>query len=459
MKIVMFTDAYWPRVNGVTVSVDSFSHALIRAGHEVMIICSFYPESAEGSRHGRKGEVEKAGDREPFILRVASMPLPLPVSKEDRLAKFTQWFRVSKRIEEFGPDILHIHSEFVMAEFGYFYARLHNLPAVYTLHTNWADYGPSYFPWAPKFLLGFLARLVHRPAMRRADVIIVPTVRMRELLRRYKVKVPSVQLYTGIDPVVFHYNREEAQKFRTDMEEEYPLLRGKRILLYAGRVTAEKNVGFLVRILPTIVRRHPDTALLMAGNGPDLDEFQEECGRMGLSEHCVFTGYLDRKVLALTYGFSDIFVFPSLTETQGLVTIEAMLSGTPVVAIGEMGTAEVMNGDNGGFMVKNDPVEFTRRVCELLEDKELYRRKAAEAREYAQGWTIDVMTAKLEGIYRDTIASYREKYGMPKVPLWELITDRRWWKANNRKFWKMTVKRWRKITDIWRPITDIWKPQ
>ena len=203
MKIVMFTDAYWPRVNGVTVSVDSFSHALIRAGHEVMIICSFYPEAADGGRKGRKGELEKAGNMEPFILRVDSMPLPLPVSKEDRLAKFTQWFRVSKRIEEFGPDILHIHSEFVMAEFGYFYARLHNLPVVYTLHTAWEDYGPSYFPLLPKFLTRLFVRSIHRPVMRRADLIIVPTVRMRELLRRYKIKAPSPQLYTGIDPAPF----------------------------------------------------------------------------------------------------------------------------------------------------------------------------------------------------------------------------------------------------------------
>ena len=232
------------------------------------------------------------------------------------------------------------------------------------------------------------------------------------------------------------------------MEEEYPLLKGKRILLFAGRVAAEKNVGFLIRILPGVVRRHPDVVLLVAGNGPDLYEFQEECERAGMADHCVFTGYLDRKVLALTYGFSDIFVFPSLTETQGLVTVEAMLAGIPVVAIGEMGTAEVMNGDNGGFMVKNDADEFIRRVCDLLEDGELYRRKAAEAREYAQGWTIDVMTVKLEAIYQDTMASYREQYGMPKIPLWELVTSRRWWQVNNKRFWKMTVKQWRKIADM-----------
>jgi glycosyltransferase involved in cell wall biosynthesis len=228
------------------------------------------------------------------------------------------------------------------------------------------------------------------------------------------------------------------------------LLKGKRILLFAGRVAAEKNVGFLISILPELVRKHPEAVLLIAGNGPDLHNFQDECERLHVADNCVFTGYLDRKVLAFTYAFSDIFVFPSLTETQGLVTIEAMLSGTPVVAVGAMGTLEVMNGDNGGFMVKNDKEEFIRRVFDLLEDDELYKRKSAEAREFAQGFTIDNMTVRLQEIYRETRESYRKDYGDPKTPVWELLTDKRWWKANNKKFWKMTNKQWQKIMATWK---------
>jgi glycosyltransferase involved in cell wall biosynthesis len=107
---------------------------------------------------------------------------------------------------------------------------------------------------------------------------------------------------------------------------------------------------------------------------------------------------------------SDIFVFPSLTETQGLVTIEAMLSGTPVVAIGAMGTIQVMNGNNGGFMVQNDPREFISRVFDLLEDDELYRSKVEEAKRHAQGWTIETMTVKLEQIYRSTLDMFRQTH-------------------------------------------------
>jgi glycosyltransferase involved in cell wall biosynthesis len=159
----------------------------------------------------------------------------------------------------------------------------------------------------------------------------------------------------------------------------------------------------------------------------------------------VFTGYLPRKDLALCYTISEIFVFPSLTETQGLVTLEAMLSGTPVVAIGEMGTIMVMGGDNGGFMVKNDPVEFTGRVLELLGDDDLQRRKSEEARLHARAWSIEELTVKLVDIYQRTIDAYRVEHGAPWIPVWELLTDRRWWRWIGKKWWKWTDARWRKL--------------
>ena len=161
------------------------------------------------------------------------------------------------------------------------------------------------------------------------------------------------------------------------------------------------------------MKKIPDSVLLIAGNGPDLPLFEEEASSLGIGDKCVFTGYLDRKDLALVYAMSEVFVFPSLTETQGLVTIEAMLSGTPVVAIGEMGTITVMGGDNGGFMVKNDPKEFTDRVVELLSDSSLYARKVEDAQKHAQNWTIGTMTGRLEKIYAVTLKSYRP----PKIAI------------------------------------------
>jgi 1,2-diacylglycerol 3-alpha-glucosyltransferase len=225
----------------------------------------------------------------------------------------------------------------------------------------------------------------------------------------------------------------------------FPETYGKKLLLMAGRVVKEKNIGFLLKIFPDILKKNPDTTLVIVGSGPDMELFQNEAKKYGIAKNCVFTGYLDRAQLSLIYAISDVFVFPSLTDTQGLVTLEAMFSGIPVVAIGVLGTLMVMGGDNGGFMVKDDPKEFTDRVLRLLNDKELYRKKSEEARIHAQAWSLEAITKKLLTIYKETISSYMKDYGKPRSPVWNILTDKRWWDINNKIIQKKTKMKLQEI--------------
>jgi glycosyltransferase involved in cell wall biosynthesis len=372
--------------------------------------------------------------------------MPVFISKEDRLAKFNKWYWVSKQVELFKPDIIHINSEVMIAEFGFLYARMHNIPAIYTFHTMWEDYGPNYFPsYIPLFLVHLFIRTVVKNVLRRTNRVIVPTVQIEKKKKKYRVKSITHLLPTGIDSSLFQHEEEELCWFREQMEACYPVLKGKRILLFAGRVTKEKNIEFLLKIFPGLLEKHEDLILLIVGNGPHLENLQKEAEQMGLGDHCVFTGYMSRKDLALSYGISEIFLFPSLTDTQGLVTLEAMLSGTPVVAIGVMGTIMVMGGDNGGFMVNNDPGEFSERVLELLEDKELYTRKSQEAKIHASSWSIEEVTKKLVKIYENTLKSYTDEFGLPRMPVWELLTNKRWWQVNNKI---LKIKTERKLREI-----------
>ena len=405
MKIVMFSDAYCPRVNGVTVSVDSFSRALIRAGHEVVIVCSLYPENQTIESMSNPVMEHAASSGDPVIIRVPSYPLP--ISKEDRVAKFHKWFWVSKQLNSFAPDIIHVNSEFVIGEFGFYYAHVHAVPVVYTFHTMWEDYAVNYIPYVPEFILRGIARSIIKNMIKRADTIIAPSPQILDVLKRYKIKKHAHLLPTGIDPAIFSPEPSAVSAFRAKLDERYPVMAGKRLLLFAGRVGKEKNISFLLRVMVEISRKAPDVVLVIAGNGPEVPLYREEAAELGIADRCVFTGYLERSDLSLVYAMSDIFVFPSLTETQGLVTIEAMLSGTPVVAIGEMGTIDVMGGDNGGFMVKNDHSEFRDRVLDLLNDPELYARKVEEARVHASDWTIGTMTERLIAIYTETVAAFR----------------------------------------------------
>jgi glycosyltransferase involved in cell wall biosynthesis len=441
MKIVMFTDAYWPRVNGVTVSVDTFSRSLVKAGHEVMIICANYPDSESGETPVPGGETPNL----PKIVRVPS--LPVIISREDRLAIFSKWFWVAKQVDVFRPDIIHVNTEFTIAEFGFLYGKIYNLPVLYTFHTMWEDYAANYLHMFPVFISRFIVRSILKNILKRSYKVIVPTHQIEAVVKRYNAKKETFLLPTGIDPDLFDHDRAGTAGFREKFEKQYPAVKDRRILLFAGRVAREKNLGFLLDILPAIRSRHPEAILLFVGSGPDLEYFRGEAEKRGVGEHCVFTGYMERQDLALIYSMSDIFVFPSLTETQGLVTLEAMFSGTPVVAIGELGTAMVMGGDNGGFMVKNDPEEFTARVIDLLDDDDLYRRKAMEARYHASAWSINSLTRKLETIYRNTQSAFHQEHGPPRAPVMDWFTEKRKEIISRKNWWKWSSKDWKKMLE------------
>jgi glycosyltransferase involved in cell wall biosynthesis len=407
----MFTDSYWPRVNGVSASVEGFVSALIKLGHEVLIICPYYPESPMQTGFAKvlhDAAMQTGGIPESSIIRVPS--LPVPISKEDRISKSHKLFWVSKQIDKFKPDIIHIQSEFVTADFGYYCARVNKIPAVYTYHTLWGDYMKTYIPWAPMFILKIILWIVESTAFRRPYRVIVPSEVILQYAQKYKSKKTPYLLPTGIDNKIF-YPRNDAENtaFRQSIEEAYTKLKQKRILLYAGRVGKEKNLELILKVAPKIIKEREDTIFLIVGSGPDIYWFKEECETLGLTEHFVFTGYVERRLLASIYCISKIFIFPSTTETQGLVTIEAMLSGIPVVAVGERGTLMVMRGDNGGFMVPDDAGIFTRRVLDLLDNEELYKKKSAEALEYGKNWTMDVMVKRLENIYTETIVAYKKE--------------------------------------------------
>ena len=148
-------------------------------------------------------------------------------------------------------------------------------------------------------------------------------------------------------------------------------------------------------VLENAKKVYPDTILLIVGGGPELEPLQKRAAELKLSKNVCFTGYQNRDDLAYFYKLADVFVFPSVTETQGLVTIEAMMTGLPVVAIGEMGTVDVMQGNNGGFMVKNDVTEFSEKVIELLSNKELHKQKCEEALAWSKKWSLPDLTNTL----------------------------------------------------------------
>lgn len=407
MRIAMFTDAYYPRINGVTVSVHSYAAELTKLGHTVCIVCLDYSEEQQKkSFFSQKDSDQKS----PFkIVRIPSWSFSA-ISKEDRVARFDKWRRVKKAMKAFKPDVIHINSEWVIGYFGAMFAHHYKVPFVFTFHTMWEDYLVNYVNFLPDFSLRKIGRSVVKFYLKRADLIIAPTEKISSVVHEYGIQKQVEILPTGIPDNLEKFSLIRQTALGLQLSKKCPQIKGKKILLFVGRIVKEKNLSFLFDVLESVQKKFPKTALLFVGGGPYLEDLQELAAERKLSKSVAFAGYVPSPDLVYFYKMAQVFVFPSKTETQGLVTVEAMLSGLPVVAIGEMGTVDVMQGDHGGFMVKDDVAEFSDKVVALLKNQQLRKKKAQEALDWGKKWKISALTPRLLECYEKAALICKNKY-------------------------------------------------
>lgn len=395
MKIAFLTDTYWPRINGVTVSTDIFANQLRTLGHEVHLWAPQYLPSASPSP-------------EPGVSRFRSVTASF--SKEDRLPDPRYRREFYRQLDAFAPEMIHVQTE-LASLFVRAFARRRGIPVVQTCHTYFEQYIAFYFPVFPPALSQAFARWLTRRLVKTADALVSPSQAMKAVIESYGITIPVTVIPTGIIEEDYVGIDKEEERRSSFWWERIPQLQGKRILLSVCRIAQEKNVDFLLEAVDRIRKSVPSVLLVMAGNGPYREEFQSRILQRGLEESVLCLGYVDRQELRHLYALAEVFVFASVTETQGLVTIEAMMCGTPVVAIGKMGTKEVMAGDNGGFLVDEDPEAFSAAVTTLLEDPLVYRKKAGEASSYSRLWTAARMTARLEELYFRVRDEFRGRSG------------------------------------------------
>lgn len=407
MNIAMFTDSYFPRINGVVISVKSYADELTKLGHNVCIVTCNYEKASPGNEYFKYYYEEDIKNSRLKVLRIPTVSVFF--SEEDRAVRLDQWHTIKKQMDFFGPDIIHLNSEFSLGYFGLIYARHRKIPLVYTFHTLWEDYVDSYIHFMPTIASRKIAKELIRFYLKKADEVICPTQRIVDVVSEYNVNKNADILPTGIPNDVCEVKKGQKKLFAFQLHNLFPVVRKKHILLYVGRVVKEKNLDFLFPVLFMVKKVFPDTILMIVGGGPELDELKNKAKKLHCTNDICFTGYQSRDNLAYFYSMADVFVFPSCTETQGLVTIEAMLTGLPVVAIGEMGTVDVMQGDNGGFMVKKDVNDFSEKVIALLSDRKLYEQKKKEAKEWAKKWSISSLTPKLLEYYQKAIDVCNEK--------------------------------------------------
>jgi glycosyltransferase involved in cell wall biosynthesis len=381
MRILKVSDVYFPRVNGVSTSIRTFAHELQIAGHEVTLIAPAYPEPFDDSFE---------------IVRVPSRYLYL--DPEDRLMRRRP---LRARLDELRRrrfDIVHIHTPFAAHYEGSWLARQLDLPVIETYHTYFEEYLDKYLTWLPRKTLRYVARRFSRSQCSDVDAMVVPTRPMLDVLRGYGIHTPAEVIPTGIPAGAFSDG--DGNRFRA----RHGIAADRQVMLYVGRVAHEKNIDFLVEVIDRVRTTHPRALLLIAGEGPAEKHLRRLTATLRLDEHVTFVGYLSREHdLPDCYRAADVFTFASSTETQGLVLLEAMQAGTPVVSTAVMGTAEVMADREGGLIAEQDTAHFADQVRVLFDDPGLRQRLRREAVAKAARWSAPATTARLLALYESLI--------------------------------------------------------
>lgn len=377
MKILFISDVYFPRINGVSTSIETFRNNLRALGHTVHLIAPDYlvPSSDESD-----------------IMRVPSRALPL--DPEDRLMSY-RW--VMQRLEQLRSeqyDVIHVQTPFVAHYLGTKLSRLLGIPCVETYHTFFEEYLYHYIPFVPKSIMRFVAKRFSRHQGNSLNGMIVPSHPMRQVLQAYGVTTRAEVIPTGIEPESFVPG--DGPLFR----QKYNIPLDRPVLLFVGRVAHEKNIGFLLKVVAQVRLKIPNVLLVIAGEGPARASLQQETQAAGLAEHVMFIGYLDRHTeLNSCYACADLFVFSSRTETQGLVLLEAMAQGTPLVSTAELGTRDVLRDGLGVWVAKEDIPDFSEKVCMLLGNAETRQALSISGKEYAHGWSAIKQAERMLGFY------------------------------------------------------------
>jgi 1,2-diacylglycerol 3-alpha-glucosyltransferase len=217
---------------------------------------------------------------------------------------------------------------------------------------------------------------------------------MEQALVDYGVRCPMHIIPTGMEMERFAGG--DGARFRAQLG----ITPGQPVLVHVGRIAHEKNIEFLLRMFALVVRSKPEAVFVVAGEGPALSSCKATVRSLGIEQHVRFVGYLSReRELLDCYRAGDLFVFSSKTETQGLVLLESMALGVPVVSTAHMGTADIVNPQRGAQVAPDDEQKFAGIVVRLLDDPQRRVAMSAEARAYAATWSAAAMADQLGGLY------------------------------------------------------------
>jgi len=382
MRIAFFTNCYKPLVNGVVTSISSLKEAYERKGHEVYV---FAPK------------VEDYVDQEKNVFRYRSVnltnkvkyPLPIPLS-----------FRVKKVINEFNPDIVHIHHPFLLSSVAIMYGKKLGIPKILTIHTQYEQYAYYVSP-IPKRITHEAIKIIISNLAYKTDCITTPSTSMKKIIEGYGIKNRIEVIPNAIHLISFQENDELK---RTEIKNKYNLKEDDKIILFVGRVASEKSIDKLIKALEIIKKRDNNKVkLLIVGNGPAMDELKQLTRTLKVEKDVVFAGTVSYEEIQHYYKMAYVFTIASTTETFGIVTIEALASGVPVVAIKAPGAVDILTDGLDGLLADDDVEKFANALEKIIKEPELREKLSRGALKTSEKYSINTISERMLNLYREAI--------------------------------------------------------
>ncbi len=379
MRVLIFTNAYKPVISGVVTSISLFRQELIHMGHDVYIIAPEY---------------EDYHDEELYIFRFPA----LDVSDQAGLSLvIPSRLTMYPTVRGLKPDLIHSQHPIWMGDIAANFAQDMDLPLVFTFHSRYDIYAKKYAPAVSK-LAGMVTDEIIKRYLDKCTHVIAPTGGIRDfILREYALEAPVSVAPTPVD--LSQYQDLEPQRIRKGLG-----LTNAEVLLYIGRLSEEKDIEFLLEVLALIADERPRAHLVLVGKGPEEQPLKRLAQKLGLAQQVIFVGATPHEAVPHYAAMADLFVFPSQADTQGLVLIEAMAAGTPVVAVEALGSADVL-AEGGGVLVPPVEEAFARAVVTLLSDDDRRHQFGEQALRSAQRYTAPTSAARLQSIYEAAISA------------------------------------------------------
>ncbi len=375
MRIALFTDTFPPQVNGVANTVYRYAAALSSMGHQVRIFTISKYSAAELTEH--------FGD-----FSIHTFPsLPALVYPGERMG--IPFIGTLKAVRAFNPDIIHTHTPFSVGWNAVYAARKLHIPLIGTHHTFFDHYLKHIyldFAWTRRLVWRLTVKYYNY-----CDLVISPTKSLKEGLVEHGTVKPVELLPNILDIDFYAPSAKQPVQHKT--------------LVYMGRLSYEKSVDDVLRAAVQVMKRIPNTLLLIVGDGPERENLEALSAKLGIAEQTIFTGFLYGEELVRTLGQADVFITGSKSENMPLALMEAMAVGLPIVAVRSLGLEEMLvHRKNALLTAPGEPRELANGVIEILEDTALRNLFSENSRAMSQAYSQKSVMGKTLDLYKQASA-------------------------------------------------------